>query len=82
MLPNTGFPFLDTEILPVQEFSNSTFFKLGNLLLKPSLCFLMQCSKLLFEFKKGYHTPSRGRAVYVDGERIELPKGDSGGEHD
>ena len=36
----------------------------------------------VFEFKKGYHTPSRGRAIYVDGERIELPKGDSGGEHD
>ena len=36
----------------------------------------------MFEFKKGYHTPSRGRAVYVDGKRVELPKGDSGGEHD
>ena len=36
----------------------------------------------VFEFKKGYHTPSRGRAVYVDGERVELPKGDAGGEHD
>ena len=35
-----------------------------------------------FEFKKGYHTPSRGRSVYVDGKRIELPDGDSGGEHD
>ena len=36
----------------------------------------------VFQFKKGYHTPSRGRAVYVDGARIDLPKGDSGGEHD
>ena len=36
----------------------------------------------VFQFDKGYHTPSRGRAVYVDGKRVELPKGDSGGEHD
>ena len=35
-----------------------------------------------FDFIKVYHTPSRGRSVYVDGKRIELPKGDSGGEHD
>ena len=35
-----------------------------------------------FDFVKGYHTPSRGRSVYVDGKRIELPKGDAGGEHD
>lgn len=35
-----------------------------------------------FDFIKGYHTPSRGRSVYVDGKRIELPEGDAGGEHD
>ena len=39
--------------------------------------------KLRLEHKtNGYHTPSRSRAIYVDGKRIELDKNDPGGEHE
>ena len=30
----------------------------------------------------GYFTPSRSRAIYVDGKRIELDPNDKGGEHE
>ena len=30
----------------------------------------------------GYYTPSRSRAIYVDGKRIELDPKDKGGEHE
>ena len=33
-------------------------------------------------FKSGYHTPSRSRAIYYKGKRIELDPQDKGGEHD
>ena len=29
-----------------------------------------------------YYTPSRSRAIYVDGKRIELDPNDRGGEHE
>ena len=31
--------------------------------------------------KKGYHTPSRSRAVWIDGKKVNLHDDDSGGEH-
>ena len=30
----------------------------------------------------GYYTPSRSRAIYIDGKRIELDPNDKGGEHE
>ena len=36
----------------------------------------------IFFIKKGYHTPSRTRALYYNGKRIELDANDPGGEHD
>ena len=39
--------------------------------------------KLRLEHKtNGYHTPSRTRYMYYDGNRIELDKNDPGGEHE
>ena len=32
--------------------------------------------------RKGYHTPSRARAIYYNGQRITLDKNDVGGEHE
>ena len=34
------------------------------------------------KFFGSYFTPSRSRAIYVDGKRIELDKHDKGGEHE
>jgi len=31
---------------------------------------------------KGYHTPSRARAIYIKGKRYELDPRDAGGEHE
>ena len=33
-------------------------------------------------FFGSYYTPSRSRAIYVDGKRIELDPNDKGGEHE
>ena len=33
-------------------------------------------------FFGNYYTPSRSRAIYVDGKRIELDPNDKGGEHE
>ena len=35
-----------------------------------------------FFIQKGYHTPSRSRAIYYNGKRFELDKNDKGGEHE
>jgi len=35
-----------------------------------------------FFMKKGYHTPSRARAIYYNGQRINLDQNDVGGEHE
>ena len=36
-----------------------------------------------FNFVKGYHSMGRSRgSVWVDGKRVDLPKGDPGGEHE
>ena len=35
-----------------------------------------------FLMNKGYHTPSRARAIYFDGKRYELDPKDVGGEHE
>jgi hypothetical protein len=35
-----------------------------------------------FFIMKGYHTPSRSRAIYYKGKRFELDKNDKGGEHE
>ena len=35
-----------------------------------------------FFIKNGYHTPSRSRAIYYEGKRIELDPNDKGGEHE
>jgi hypothetical protein len=35
-----------------------------------------------FFIKKGYHTPSRSRAIYINGKRVELDPNDKGGEHE
>ena len=32
--------------------------------------------------RAGYHTPSRSRAIYFEGKRIELDPNDKGGEHE
>jgi hypothetical protein len=32
--------------------------------------------------RKGYHTPSRARTLYYNGQRITLDKNDVGGEHE
>ena len=34
------------------------------------------------KFFGSYYTPSRSRAIYVDGKRIELDRNDKGGEHE
>ena len=34
------------------------------------------------KYVEGYYTPSRSRAIYVDGKRIELDPNDKGGEHE
>ena len=34
------------------------------------------------KFFGSYYTPSRSRAIYVDGKRIELDPNDKGGEHE
>ena len=34
------------------------------------------------QFFGSYYTPSRSRAIYVDGKRIELDPDDKGGEHE
>ena len=34
------------------------------------------------KFFDSYYTPSRSRAIYVDGKRIELDPNDKGGEHE
>ena len=39
-------------------------------------------SKPSFFLKKDYHTPSRSRAIYYKGKRIELDASDVGGEHE
>ena len=35
-----------------------------------------------FFIQKGYHTPSRSRAIYYNGKRFELDNNDKGGEHE
>ena len=35
-----------------------------------------------FFLQKGYHTPSRSRAIYYNGKRFELDNNDKGGEHE
>ena len=35
-----------------------------------------------FLMNKGYHTPSRARAIYIKGKRYELDPRDVGGEHE
>ena len=35
-----------------------------------------------FFIQKGYHTPSRSRAIYFNGKRFELDNNDKGGEHE
>ena len=35
-----------------------------------------------FFLRKDYHTPSRSRAIYFEGKRIELDQNDRGGEHE
>ena len=36
-----------------------------------------------FNIVKGYHSTGRSRgSVWVDGKRVDLPKGDPGGEHE
>ena len=35
-----------------------------------------------FFIQKGYHTPSRSRAIYYKGKRFELDNNDKGGEHE
>ncbi len=35
-----------------------------------------------FNLVKGYHTPSRGRSLYVNGKKVELDANDPGGEHE
>ena len=35
-----------------------------------------------FLMNKGYHTPSRARAIYFNGKRYELDPKDVGGEHE
>ena len=36
-----------------------------------------------FNFINNYHTPSRNRgAIWIDGKKTVLPKGDPGGEHE
>ena len=35
-----------------------------------------------FFLRKGYHTPSRSRAIYYNGKRFELDDNDKGGEHE
>ena len=39
-------------------------------------------TKPSFFLKKDYHTPSRSRAIYYKGKRIELDARDVGGEHE
>ena len=38
--------------------------------------------KPIFFIQKGYHTPSRSRAIYYKGKRFELDNNDKGGEHE
>ena len=35
-----------------------------------------------FFLQRGYHTPSRSRAIYYNGKRFELDNNDKGGEHE
>ena len=35
-----------------------------------------------FNLIKGYHTPSRGRSLYVNGKKVQLDPKDPGGEHE
>ena len=44
--------------------------------------FEMAKSNPRFLMNKGYHTPSRARAIYFDGKRYELDPKDVGGEHE
>lgn len=37
----------------------------------------------VFNFMKGYHSYGRARgSVWIDGKKVNLPKGDPGGEHE
>lgn len=38
--------------------------------------------KPTFFLDQKYHTPSRSRSIWVNGERVDLPKHDRGGEHE
>jgi len=35
-----------------------------------------------FNFVKGYHSGRARGAVWIDGKKVDLPKGDPGGEHE
>ena len=35
-----------------------------------------------FFLKKGYHTPSRSRTIWVNGKKLKLDDDDAGGEHE
>ena len=41
-----------------------------------------EIAKRKHKFSGGYYTPSRSRAIYFDGKRIELDPNDKGGEHE